>query len=110
VVSIVCKKGERATGGLALGCALVDGWLVILLLLGATDCLALGTTKGLTLGAKLGMSEGIKLGASEGTEDAALLETLEGPFGGGALEGDAVGTLDGDCDGKAKGLAEGELD
>jgi hypothetical protein len=55
------------------------------------------------------MSKGTKPGASEGTEDAALLETLEGPFGG-ALEGDAVVTLDGDCDGKAKGLVEGELD
>jgi hypothetical protein len=82
VVSIV-RKGERATAGLALlGCALVDGWLVVLLL-GATGGLALRTATGLTLGAKLGMSEGTKLGASEGTEDAA-------PFGG-ALEGGAVG-------------------
>jgi hypothetical protein len=83
-VVLIVRKGERATAGLALGCALVDGWLV-LLLLGAANGLALGTAKGLTLGAKLGMSKGTKLGASEETEDAALLGTLEGPFGG-ALE------------------------
>jgi hypothetical protein len=43
--------------------ALVDDWLVLILLLGAADGLTLGTAKGLTLGAKLGMSEGTKLGA-----------------------------------------------
>jgi hypothetical protein len=61
VVSIV-RKSERTTVGLALGCALVNGWLV-LLLLGAADGLALGIAKGLILAAKLGMSEGAKLGA-----------------------------------------------
>jgi hypothetical protein len=98
VVSFV-RKSERAAAGLALGCVLVDGWLVLLLLRAAD----------LTLGAKLGMSEGTKLGTSEGTDDGALLGALEGPFDG-ALEGDTLGSLDGDCDGKAEGLAQEELD
>jgi hypothetical protein len=107
VVSIV-RKSERATVGLALGCALVDGWLTSTTTAGSGRWLGTGNRHRVSLGAKLGMSEGTKLGASEGTEVAALLGALEGPFDG-ALEGDAVGTLDGYCDGKTKGLAEGEL-
>jgi hypothetical protein len=72
-VVLIVRKDERTTAGLALVCALVDGWLVVLLLLGAADGLALRTAKGLTLGAKLGMSEGTIMGASEGTADAALI-------------------------------------